>query len=149
MSSLLLELNGNPAFNRTIFPPYLYIYDDLLKYKRRKWFIVREITMSYNQIAQATLSSGLLFGTLEIYTTGAEDIIIKYIPRALAKQAKKIIDQKLYHAHAKLHPDKEKSTDDVVAFERSISRLRELVNKGRIDEREFNRRKSDILSKVK
>lgn len=153
MATLLIKLQGNAPLNRTVFPPYLYIYDDLMIYRKRSWFVVREITMSYNQIAQATLTSGIIFATLEIYTTGAEDIIVKFIPKGLAKRAKKIIDQKLYHAHAKLHLDKDKThtgyQDEVVEYERTVGRLKELLAKGRLTKQEYERKRQVILSKLR
>lgn len=148
MSTLLLKLWGNKTLNHTVWPPYLYIYDDLLSYKKRSWFKLKEITMSYNQIAQSTLQTGIFFATLEIITTGTDDIIIKYIDKKSGKKAKKIIDQKLYHAHSKLHPDVETDKSKMNTYEKSVNRLKELLNKGRITEKEYEKKKDRLLDNL-
>lgn len=148
MSILLLELTGNPTCNRTVWPPHLSVYDDLLIYKKRSWFIVREITISYNQIARVTLTKGIFFATLEIETTGTDNIRIKFILKGKASQAKSIIDQKIYRSHAKHAPAPDKESGEVVSYEKSLSRLKELLNKERISQREFNKKKDELLKKV-
>jgi len=148
MSILLLELRGHWTLNRTIWPPHLFIYDDLLTYRKRRWFIVKEITISYNQIAQATLHSGILFSHLEIVTTGTDDIIIRYISTKLGKKAKKILDQKLYHAHAKLHPEVELDQSKMNVYEKGLNRYKELLNRGKITKKEYERKKKDLLKKI-
>ena len=94
MATLLLQLSGNKTLNRTIFPAHLFIYDDLLIYKKRKLFSIKEITISYGQISQVTLNKGIFFASLEVVTTGTDDFLIRFVPKKIALQAKKIIDQK-------------------------------------------------------
>jgi len=89
MSTLLLKLEGNRTFNGTIFPPALYIYDDLLIYRKRRWFRVKEITISYNQIAQVILDKGIVFASIELETPSTEFITIRYLGRNKATLAKK------------------------------------------------------------
>ncbi|HOA18699.1 MAG TPA: PH domain-containing protein [bacterium] len=149
MSNLLLELKGNPEFNHTIWPPKLFVYDDLLIYKKRSWFILREITISYNQIARVTLSKSLLFAHLEIETTGTDNIRIKYISKSKGNYAKNIIDQKIYRSHAKHNAPPDNSQHKVISYERSMNRLKELENKGKISHKEYIRQQNDLLKKLK
>ncbi|KKS07571.1 hypothetical protein A3K01_00205 [candidate division WWE3 bacterium RIFOXYD1_FULL_43_17] len=148
MSILLLKLRGNPTLNRTIWPPELYIYDDLLTYRKRKWFVVREVTISYNQIAQATLHHSLLFAHLEIVTTGTDDLIVKYMGKKTGVRAKKILDQKLYHAHSKLHQEGEVDHSKMNVYEKGLNRYRELLNRGKITKKEYEKKKRDLLKRV-
>ncbi len=99
MATLLLELEENRTFNRTLFPAKLFVYNDLLIYTKRHWLSVREVTFAYNQIAQFNLIKGVFFAQIGLVTTGTDDIELKFVNRAKAIQAKKIIDQKVYRAH--------------------------------------------------
>lgn len=148
MSTLLLHLSGNKSFNRTIFPPQLYIYDDLLLYKKRKLFSSKEITISYNQISQITLNLGIFFARLDIVTTGTEDIFIKFVNKKVAAQAKKIIDQKIYRSHAKHHEDSKNINASQENLEKSIGRLHELFAQGHISEKEYNKKRNALLSNL-
>jgi hypothetical protein len=148
MSTLLLHLSGNKTFNRTIFPPQLYIYDDLLLYKKRKLFSSKEITISYNQISQITLSKGIFFARLDVVTTGTEDIFIKFVDKKTAAQAKKIIDQKIYRSHAKHHEDIKGKSSSELNMEKSLSRLYELFIQGHMSEKDYKKKKDALLSNL-
>ena len=148
MSMLLLHLSGNKTFNRTIFPPQLYIYDDLLLYKKRRLFSSKEITISYNQISQITLNRGVVFARLDIVTTGTEDIFIKFVNKKAASQAKKIIDQKIYRSNDKHHEDFKDKNASQENLEKSVARFHELFVQGHISKKEYNKKKSTLLSKL-
>jgi len=145
MSILLIELIGNPEFNATIWPPHIYVYDDLIIYKKRNWFRLREITISYNQIARVTLTRGIFFSHLELETTGDDNIVVKYISKSKARYAKTIIDQKIYKSHAKHATVPDKNEGEVYAYEKSINRLNELLNTGRISKKEFEGKRKELL----
>jgi hypothetical protein len=149
MSTLLIELIGSPEFNRTIWPPHIFVYDDLLIYRKRSWFKVREITISYNQIARVTLTRGILFSRLELETTGSDNILIKYVSKSKAKYAKTIIDQKIYRSHAKHSTIPDKNEGEVSSYEKSINRLNELLNTGRISKKEFESKRKQLLKNFK
>lgn len=149
MSNLLLHLVGNMSLNRTIFPPHLYIYDDLLIYKKRYLLKSKEITISYNQISQVNLIKGVIFAELDVVTTGDESLVVRFITKTSASQAKKIIDQKIYHAHAKHRPEDTKILGEVKSFEKTISRLKELLNKGIISQKEFEKKRLEALQDMK
>ena len=147
MSTLLLTLRGNMELNRTVWPPYLYIYDDLLMYRKRNWFVVKETTISYNQISQVNLIKGIFFAEIEIITTGTDDIRVRWVSKTKASQAKKIIDKKLFYAHAKHHPEQKNMGENVGDYEKSLNRLRELVERGRISERDYNKKSHELLKR--
>jgi hypothetical protein len=149
MATLLLKLQGIRSLNRTIFPPRLYVYDDLLVYKKRSWFVVREITIAYNQIAQVNIKRGLIFADIDMTTSGTDDIKIRWILKGPAKKAKKIIDQKIYHSHANHKQENHKLAKEVTNFEQSINRLRELLHRGQISSKEYKKRKSRLLKKIR
>ena len=144
MSTLLVTLKGNRLFNRTLFSPRLYVHDDLLIYKKRKWFMVREMTISYNQVARLTLAKGIFFAHINIITTGADEMEIKFVSKKDAAQAKSIVDQKIYHAHAK-HNIAKGGGEDIGSFEKTMNRLKELLTKGKISEREYEKKKRGLL----
>lgn len=149
MSTLLIELKGSPEFNRTVWPPHLYIYDDLIIYKKRNWFKLREITISYNQIARVTLTKSLFFAFMELETTGSDNIIVKFVSKSKGADAKTIIDQKIYRSHAKhvMAPDKNES--EVQSYEKSVNRLKELLNTEKISKSEFEKRRNELLKQFK
>jgi hypothetical protein len=149
MPTLLLKLHGDMTFNATIFPPYLFVYNDLLIYKKRKLLSAREVTISYNQISEVSVIRGIFFSYIEIFTTGDKSLQIKFVNKKLAKQAKSIIDQKIYHSHAKHHEENISGRADTLALEKSIARLQELLARGEISDREFEKKKSQLLSKLK
>ena len=148
MSNLLLQLQGIRSLNRTIFPPYLFIYDDILVFKRRKWIWVKEVSISYNQISQVTLNKGIFFSSLDIITTGTDDIILKYIPSKQAIKAKKILDQKIYHSHAKHQQIETGSRIALSDYEKTLNRLRELLSKGQISQKDYERKKSQLIKRL-
>ena len=149
MSNLLLELVGSPTFNATIWPPHLFVFDDLLIYRKRNFLIVKEITISYNQIARVTLTRSLLFAHIEIETTGSDNIKVRFISKSKGTQAKAIIDQKIFRSHAKhaQTPDTDKTA--VATFEKSLLRLKELLSKGAISQKEFDKKKNVLLKELK
>ena len=138
-------LQGLRSLNRTIFPPYLYVYDDILIYKKRRWIWVREISISYSQISQVTLNKGIFFSSLDIFSAGTDNIILKYVPTNLAVKAKRILDQKVYHSHAKHQQVETGSKVTISDYEKSLNRLQELRNKGQISEREYHRKKLEVI----
>lgn len=144
--------------NHTMFRAYLYIYDDKLVYARRNWFTVREVTMPYTQISSVNLQRGIFFSTLEIYSaSGVDDNIkVKHIRKTPAKKAKKLIDTKVYEAqHTMPHkynkaPGKyEHITESIHEFEKALSRLKELHERGRISTKEFNKKRNKLLHHFK
>jgi len=149
MSTLLIELRGSPEFNRTIWPPHVYVYDDLIIYKKRSWFKLREITISYNQIARVTLTRGIFFSHLELETTGADNIVVRYISKAKGKYAKTIIDQKIYRSHAKHATAPDKGESEVSSYEKSVNRLNELLSTEKITKKEFENRRRELLKEFR
>ncbi|KKS15978.1 MAG: hypothetical protein UU77_C0040G0003 [candidate division WWE3 bacterium GW2011_GWC1_41_7] len=145
MSTLLLELAGNRELNRTMWPPRLLVYDDLLVYRKRRFFRINEITIAYAHIAQVFLVRGIFFASLEIDTSAGQNVKIKYIPKKIAIKAKTIIDRKIYNSLAKHKSDPVTTISHPEAFEKSLNRLRELLSKGKITKREFEQRKSHLL----
>jgi hypothetical protein len=143
-----LHLQGSMMYNQTIFPPQLYVYDDLLLYKKRHIFWVREVTISYNQIAQVTLNKGILFSSLQIMTTGTDDIILKYLQNTDANKAKKIIDQKIFYSHAKHHDEASTIKATPTHIEKSLERLKELVARGSMSKREYETRRKELLKRI-
>lgn len=148
MSTLLLHISGSKLFNFTIFPPQLYIHDDLLLYKKLNILSSREITISYNQISQITLNLGILFASLDIVTTGTDDIAIKFLKKSAASKAKKIIDQKIYHSHAKHHEVDAEEKQSSTRIEKSIARLEELLAHGTINKREYEHKKNQLMKEL-
>jgi hypothetical protein len=151
MSILLLELAGHRELNHTPWPPRLYVYDDLLIYRKRRFFKVKEVTVSYSHIVRVDLLRGLLFASLEIVTSADENVLIKYVPKAEAVKAKKIIDQKIYSALAKHRTDEREIKDPSHPknFENALMRLKELYAKGKISEKEFKQKRADLLRKLR
>lgn len=149
MSTLLLELHGNRELNHTIWPPHLYIYNDLLIYKKRKFFRLFENTISYSHIVRVNLTRGIFFANLEIITSADENVIVKFIGKKRAMKAKKLIDQKIYGALAKHQeaPSEQKSSS--LEYEKGLSRLKELLTKGQLSKREFERKRADLLKKIR
>jgi|SRR3989344_3384730 len=149
MPNLLLKLVGSSTFNRTIFPPHLFLYDDVMIYRKRGFFKVREVTIAYSHIVQVNLVRGIFFARLEIVNTGVDNIIVKYVSKAQAAKAKRVIDQKIYYSHAKEKSDQEMTPVNVHNFEKSLNRLKELVNKGLITQREYNIRREKYLKHIR
>lgn len=148
MTTLLIGLRGNKTLNRTVWPPELLVSDDLLTYRKRKWFHHKEISIAYSQIAQFTLTQGLFFASVEVVTTGTDDIIVRFVNKKDATKAKMIVDQKINQAHAKHSPTREKGEGDIRSYESSLARLRELLNRGIISKREYDKKKADLLKKM-
>src|SRR5258708_6772365 len=148
MPHLLVKLVANPTMNRTIFPANLFVYDDALIYRKRSLIKIRETTLAYSHIVQVNLIKGIFFARLEIVNNGVENIILKYVSKSLATKAKHVIDQKIYFAHAKEKADQPISSITVNDVEKSLNRLKELLNKGKIDKYEYNKRRDKYLNRM-
>ena len=138
--------------NKNPFAHHLFIYDDKMIFKTRVLFKHMETTISYNHVSQVNLINELLFSHLEIINTGVvENIFIKYVGKRAGKEAKKVIDQKIHHTHARTPQNDQYSPHNMVGesniqdIEKSLIRLNELLARGSIDRAEYNKRRSSIL----
>jgi len=149
VNNLLLEIQGNNYINRTIFPHKLFLYDDILLYSKRRFLRVKEVTIAYSHIVQVDLLKGVFFSTINIVNTGVDPIIIRGIPNKVAVKAKKIMDQKIHTAHAKHQPAHLGAIENEVDnYEKYINRLNELLQRGKISQREYNKKRSEILENM-
>lgn len=148
MNNLLLKLEGNPYINKSAFHHKLFLFDDILLYRKRKFFRVKEVTIAYSHIVQVDVISGIIFSSISILNPATDTIEIKGVPNKLAKKAKKIIDQKIHMAHAKHSPAKMDISNDMVKYEKSLNRLDELLQRGMITDKEYNERRSDLMDRV-
>ncbi|HSX39131.1 MAG TPA: hypothetical protein VLI92_00890 [Candidatus Saccharimonadales bacterium] len=148
MSHLLLKLVANPTMNRTIFPARLFVYDDALIFRKRSLIRIRETTIAYSHIVQVNLIRGIFFARLEIINNGVENIDLKFVSKSLASKAKKLIDQKIYFAHAKEKADQPITSITVNDVEKSLNRLKELLSKGVIGQREYEKRRDKYLKRM-
>ena len=146
-----MKLQGNKYINHTFFRPYLYIYDDLVIYKKRRHiFWLDELTVSYNHVVQVNLHTGIWFAKLEIVNTGAEDVVIKGIWKGPGRKAKKIMDQKVYQVHNKeFHASQPQEKHQITNIERGMQRLKELRQRGKINKKEHRHQKKQLLRKIK
>ena len=147
---LLKKVGGNKYVNHSFFRPYLYVYDDMIVYtKRRKIFFVDEATLPYNQIARVNLHKGLFFSKFEIAASGGNhDLVVKGIWNRPAKKLKKLIDDKIYHEHNKQHFKHEDEAHVMDNFNKSLSRLQELYRTDRISKKDFEKRKKELLKDI-
>jgi hypothetical protein len=134
-------------YNFTLFRPHLYIYEDRVIYKKRHILTHDEFSVTYNHISQVNLIRFIyLYAHIEVATTGVRDFEVRWIRKPKAIKAKKIIDQKVHAAYL-TSKKKEEPKSEVKAFELSLSRLKELVNMGRITSKEFNKKRKELLKK--
>ncbi len=145
-----MTLVGNKYVNHTMFKPHLYIYDDLMIYKRRRKLIYQdEITINYNHIVNVYVHKGLVFSKFEIVMAGAhKPVTIKGIWNKQARKAKNFMDKKIYQVHNKqelFDKPRAHSAKQIDNFEMSLNRLKELLNQGRISQKEYNKKKKDLL----
>jgi hypothetical protein len=107
--------------------------------------------MLYNQISQVNMIKGIIFGYLSISTTGTHDAEAKYVNKKGAIRAKKIIDDKVYWAHHKKgrgDQEHKSSHSKVTGYEKSLKRLNELLQKGKVGKTEFRKKKRELLKRV-
>lgn len=147
MPHLLLKIWGHPLYNRTIFPPKLELYDESVIYKHRSFFYADEFTLPYSHIVQVNLHKGILFASLEIVTSGIQNLTLKYVQKDAAVRAKKLIDKKIYYALAKERPKDTAQPESIHVYERSLDRLKELLNQGKLTKSEFEKKRRELLKK--
>ncbi|KKU30803.1 MAG: hypothetical protein UX44_C0012G0013 [candidate division WWE3 bacterium GW2011_GWA1_46_21] len=148
MSNLLLKISGSRIRNKSIFAHQLFIYDDLMVFKKRGLIRKHEVSISYNHVSQIYLRRGLFYSDLEIINTGGiESIFIRYVLNKPAEMAKKVIDRKIHFAHQRQKGITTVADDrnEVMKLERSLQRLEELLSKGRISKREYNSMRTGLL----
>jgi len=151
MSTLLLHIAGSRMYNFTLFRPHLYLYDDRVVYKKRHILTHDEFSVAYTHIAQANLIHFIyLYAHVEIATTGYRFIKVHWVPKKKARQAKKIIDEKVHQSHKldqQLPEDSKEQGIYVSDFEMSLKRLQELLSTDRITKHEFNKKRKELLKK--
>ena len=132
-----------------LHPTALYIYDEYMVYVKRGIIKRNEATISYNHVSQVYFRKGYIASSIEVINTGGvENIIIPWVNTAEAQKAKKIIDQKVFHTHARVS-GKEKSLGvGSPDFERRLARLKELVARGQMSKKEFDKRREEMLKSV-
>lgn len=151
MPNLILKVQGNKYVNHSFFRPFLYVYDDKVVYTKRHHVVkVDEITMAFEHIARINIHRGLLFSRIEIMTSGGEGhVTIKGVWNKTAKKAKKLIEQKVFSSHNK--PQTTHATNvqgDIHNFEKSLTRLRELLHRGKITQKEFDKKRNDLVKEL-
>ena len=138
-------------YNFTLFRPHLYLYNDRIVYKKRHILTHDEFSVHYNQISQANYINFIyLFAHIEIVTTGQRIMKVHWVPKKKAKMAKRIIDEKVHQVHKGIHRTPEEGGQEsgyVKDFEMSLKRLRELVNVGKITQKEFGKKRKQLLKK--
>ncbi len=149
MPNQLLVVRSLRLYSQEIHPTTLYIYDDYMVYVKRGLIRRNEATISYNHVSQVYLRRGYLTASLEIINTGGvENMLVKWLPIKEAEKAKRIIDQKIFHAHSKVsgrNISLERETPDV---ERKLARLKELKLKGAISDSEFEKKRKEVLKSL-
>ncbi len=144
MSTLLLKLVCSRTLNGTVFPAMLFIYNDIVVYRKRGLIHIKEMTISYNHIAHVIIDKIPFFAHLEILTTGEDKVTLRFVNLKAAERAKKILDQKIYYSHAK-HSATERQQTSLSAIEKTIVRYKELLEKGFITKAEFDKRTTQAL----
>jgi len=147
MSHLLYSIWGHPLYNGTIFPPRLELYDEAIIYKRRGLFYLNEFTLPYSHIVQVNLHKGIIFASLEIVTSGIQNLSIRYVLKGNAVKAKKLIDKKIYYALAKERTKEVHQPEGIHVYEKSLQRLNELLNQGKISKSEFEKKRKELFKK--
>ncbi|OGC46152.1 hypothetical protein A2V49_01830 [candidate division WWE3 bacterium RBG_19FT_COMBO_34_6] len=147
MAVLLMHICGSRTFNRTPFRPHLYIYDNILIYKKRHLFSQDEVTITYNHISWAKLHRmHIYYAHLEIVSTGMQKVVVKWIKKEYAIKAKHLIDQKIFNVHKKDNKQVDiKEDKNIIEFELSLKRLQELLSTGKISKTEFENRRKHLL----
>lgn len=153
MTSFLYEIHTNLLRACTIFPKSLKIYTDYVVFRKRSWFTVEEVTMTTSNIVQAHLKKGLFFSTLEVMNSSGADIAeIKHVWNPHAIKAKQILDQKLYQMHtAGTNRGEVENTphEQLDSLEKTLNRMKELVARGKISQREFEQKRQKLLKQVR
>jgi hypothetical protein len=152
MSNLIYRVYLNRIRAHTVFKASLSIYEDFLVFKKRKWFNVSEVTITFNHIAQANIIKGLFFSTLEIVSSGGyENASLNHVLNKYAKKAKKIIDQKIYRMGTTGGNKKQfehHEDHQIDKFEKSLGRLKELLNRGKISKKEYETKRKKLLKTI-
>lgn len=152
MSNIIYKVNKNRIRAHTIFRSTLTIYEDYIVFWNRFWLTTKEITITYKQIAQVNITKGIWFSRLHIISSGGyEEAEIKCVLNKKAIRAKRIIEQKLHRSHAPTKQRKEfkhKKIYKIDKLEKSLNRLRELVNKGKLTEREYEKKRKKMLKSI-
>lgn len=149
MPNILQVVTSMRLFSRELHPTKLFIYDENMVYVKRGIIKRNECTISYNHVSQVYLRRGYITSSLEIINTGGvENIEIKYLPIEDAKKAKRIIDQKIAHTHARVSGRSAHFQESSPEFEKQLARLKELKLKGMISEREFERKRKEMLESL-
>lgn len=146
-----MEVKMNKIRAFSIFPQSLKIYEDMVVFRKRRWFTVDEMTITFNHVAQASLRTGILFATLEITTSGGyQNPSIPHLFNKQAKKVQKMIEQKIYRLHAKGTKKDFRAEEDteIAKIEKSLNRLQELLKKGSISKKEYEKKRKKLVKSI-
>lgn len=128
-------------------------------FKRRHLLSAGEMTLSYNMVAQVILKKfPIVFAHLDIVTTGSDtEVQVRWVSKKKAIKAKEIIDKKVHQTYFRNSLDADAAPitgtanmlknemHEVEALEKSIIRLDELYQQGRLTKGEYKKKRKQLL----
>jgi len=144
MSKLLLKVKADALRSIELIPAILEIYDDKIIFRDKGLLSRKESTISYKQVSQVSINKGLIHSTLEVINTGGyKNIKLEHIGNKLALEAKELIENFVHIVHTS--DFSLASNNDPL---KKLEELKILLEKGFINEKEFNAKRKEILSRI-
>ncbi|MFZ5425101.1 MAG: hypothetical protein ACOZAO_04850 [Patescibacteria group bacterium] len=113
---------------------------------------MHEVTMTYNHITQVNIDTGIVFAHMELISSSSSaNIQIRYLFKKPALKAKAIIEKKIHLAHNKEHMsifNNKNLGSKIAGLEMSLDRLQELLHRGKINKKEYNKRRDKLVKKI-
>ena len=144
MSKLLLKVKADALRSIELIPAILEIYDDKIIFRDKGLLSRKESTISYKQVSQVSINKGLIHSTLEVINTGGyKNIKLEHIGNKLDLEAKELIENFVHIVHTS--DFSLASNNDPL---KKLEELKILLEKGFINEKEFNAKRKEILSRI-
>lgn len=141
----LMELVGSRLATGEVLPNKILIFEDRIE-EHDTGFLEKSMqTIRHEQVAQVSISRGIVFSELTIESTGGNSIVARGLSRGEAEEGKRLLDDCISRVRRAATPAPEKPEPDIMD---QIRKLGELRDAGLITPQEFDAKKSELLERL-
>ncbi|HJU85764.1 MAG TPA: SHOCT domain-containing protein [Gemmatimonadota bacterium] len=144
----LMVVRGSMWATSEWSPNRILIFHDRVEEHDRGFLKRSAQTLRYDQIAQVSVRSGMMYSELRIESTGGKEWVVNGLRRTRAMDAKQLIERKIEEFHAQRNPAPRSPSAGVAGpedFADQIRKLAMLRDEGLLTDSEFEAKKKEIL----
>lgn len=142
----LMEVAGSRLATSEVLPNKIFIFEDRIE-EHDTGFLKKSMqTIRHEQVAQVSISRGVVFSQLTIESTGGHAIVARGLTRGEAEDAKRLLDDCIRKARRPAAAPAQQTREPDVLDQ--IRKLGELRDAGLLTPEEFESKKSELLKRL-